>query len=428
MSQITRRAFVAGGLVALTAASARQVSGANERLGLAVVGVNGMGGFHARTLASRPDVRLVALCDVDREARARAAKSVADAGGGEPASVEDFRKLLDDRAVEAVVVATPHHWHVPIALRAIAAGKDVYIEKPASHVFREGRLLIEAGARHKRVVQHGTQMRSSEVTAKAGEVLASGVIGEVKTAKAWNCQRQTPPVPAPDGDQPAGVNYDLWLGPAPERRFNPNRFHRTWQVFRDYGNGDIGNDGIHDLDLARWGLGETAHPIKVTAHGSRVDLPAGVREFPDNMQVAFEYASGKVLLYEDRQWTPYGLHGVDSGNAFYGTKGYMIFSRRGFFRVFLGPKEERVPAVADLGRFAHPPPAHLANFVACVRTRKEPAAPGEAAHLSCGLVHLGNIAYRLGRVLKFDPKAEKFPDDREATELLTKEYRKPWSV
>jgi predicted dehydrogenase len=287
---------------------------------------------------------------------------------------------------------------------------------------------VEAAAKYKRVVQHGTQMRSSEVTAKAAEVIASGVLGEVKTAKAWNCQLQVPPKPAADGEPPPGVDYDLWLGPAPKRPFNPNRFHRTWQLFRDYGNGDIGNDGIHDLDMARWGLGETTHPVRVTAHGSRVDLEGGVREWPDNMQVTYEYASGRVLIYEDRQWTPYGLHGVDSGNAFYGTKGYMIFSRRGFFRVLLGQKEEPGPAMGEPGRVSQPAPVHLANFLDCVRTRKPPNAPAEAAHLSCGLTHLGNIAQRTGRVLRFDPTTETFPGDREATALLTKEYRKPWGL
>jgi predicted dehydrogenase len=425
----TRRSFLSSSLgAAATVCASGRVLGANDRLNVAVIGVNGMGHFHVRTLAERKDARVAALCDVDQAPLARAAKSVKDATGAEPALAEEFQKVLDDKTIEAVVVATPHHWHVPIALRALAAGKDVYVEKPASHVFREGRLLIEAAAKHKRVVQHGTQMRSSAVTARAAEVLASGVLGEIKATKAWNCQRQTPPKKAPDGEVPKGVNYDLWLGPAPKRAFNPNRFHRTWHLHRDYGNGDIGNDGIHDLDMARWGLGVTAHPVKITAHGGRVDLEEGVREWPDNMQVTYEYADGKVLIYEDRQWTPYGLHGVDSGNAFYGTKGYMIFSRRGYYQTFLGQKEEKGPALGEVGRVGQPAPIHMANFLDCVRSRKQPNAPADVAHLSCALTHLGNIAHRTGRALTFDPKAETFPDDREATALLTKEYRKPWDV
>lgn len=427
--QSTRRSFLAASLAgAATLCTNRGVLGANDRLGVAVIGVNGMGHVHVRNLAARSDVRLVALCDVDPAVLARAAKTVRDAGAPEPALVDDFRKLLDDAAVHAIVIATPHHWHCPIVLRALAAGKDIYLEKPASHVFREGRLLVEFAKKYQRIVQHGSQMRSSDVTARAAEVLASGILGTIKTTKAWNVQRQADLRAVPDGAPPPGVNYDLWLGPAPKRPFNRNRFHHSWRIFRDYGNGDIGDDGAHDLDLARWGLGETTHPVKITAHGSRVDLTAGVREYPDNMNVTFQYASGKVLIYEDRQWTPYGLHGVDSGNAFYGTKGYMIFSRRGFFQVYLGEKEEKGPGIGQPGRVGQPAPLHMANFLDCVRSRKQPNAPADVAHLSCALIHLGEIAYRTGRILKFDPKTETFLGDAEADALLSKEYRRPWDL
>jgi predicted dehydrogenase len=353
----------------------------------------------------------------------RAEQTVKESNLKSPALVGDFRRLLDDKAVDAVIIATPHHWHGPIAVRALQAGKDVYVEKPASHVFREGRLLIEAAKKYKRIVQHGTQMRSSEVTAKAGDVLASGLLGNVKMSKAWNVQRHNHRQPAPDAPVPAGVDYDLWLGPAPKRPFNPNRFHGNWQWYRDYGNGDIGNDGIHDIDMARWGLGVVTHPVKISAHGSRIDL-AGEREYPDNMSVAYHYDEGKVLLYEDRGWTPYGLHGYDSGNAFYGTEGYMIFSRRGYFQVYLGKKEEKGPGMQ--GGAGHP--QHLVNFLDCVRSRKEPVAHAEVAQLSCALVHLGEIAYRTERVLHFDPKSETIRDDNEANALLTKEYRRPWEM
>jgi len=418
-----RRTFVSGAVAGLAAASARGALGAGERLGVAVIGVNGMGHSHVRTLAARSDVRVVALCDVDQGVLARAAKTVKDATGQEPALVGDFRRLLDDPRLQAVVVATPHHWHCPIALRAIAAGKDVYLEKPASHVFREGRLLVEAAKKHGRIVEHGTQMRSSEVTARAGQLLSSGVIGKVKMAKALNLQRHRPRRPAPDAPPPAGVDYDLWLGPAPQRGFNPNRFHGYWNWYRDYGNGDLGGDGIHDLDLARWGLGVTTHPVSITAHGSTIDL-VGEREFPDNMVVTFQYDEGKVLIYEDRGWTPYGQYGFDSSNVFYGTEGFMVFSRRGYFQVHLGPKEEKGPSMR--GETGHPD--HLVNFLDCVRSRKRPAAPAEVAHLSCALVHLGEIAYRVGRVLKFDRDTEKVLGDPEADGLLTKPYRAPWGL
>ena len=161
---------------------------------------------------------------------------------------------------------------------------------------------------------------------------------------------------------PRGVNYDRWLGPARKRTFNRNRFHRTWRAFREYGNGDLGDDGIHDVDMARWGLGVTAHPVRITAHGSRIGF-RGDREFPDNMLINYQYADNKVLIYEDRLWTPYGQHGFDSGNAFYGTEGYMIFSRRGYFQVYLGKDERKGPGMGQRGRVGQPLPAHLDNFI-----------------------------------------------------------------
>lgn len=422
----SRRAFLSASLAATAMFDAScRVLGANDRIGVAVIGLNGMGHFHVRTLVGRSDVQVVALCDVDDNVLARAAKTVKDAGGTEPKRIKDFRKLFDDRSIEAVVVATPHHWHSPIAVRAMQAGKDVYVEKPASHVFREGRLLIDAARKHQRIVQQGTQMRSSDVTAKAAEVLASGILGQIKMTKAWNVQRHKHRTAVPDAPVPPGVDYEMWQGPAPKRPFNPNRFHGNWQWYRDYGNGDIGNDGIHDIDMARFGLGVTTHPIRITAHGSRVDL-VGEREYPDNMMVAYHYAEGKVLLYEDRGWSPYPMYGVDSGNAFFGTEGWMLFSRRGFFQVFLGEKEEKGPSMGQPGRVGQPAPQHMANFLDCVRSRKQPVADPETAHLSCALSHLGEISHRVGRVLNFDPAQEQVIGDVEANALLTKEYRSPW--
>jgi predicted dehydrogenase len=422
----SRREFLSAALIsAATVAKSRRVLGANDRLGVAVIGLNGMGHFHLQTLVARADLRVVTLCDVDDGVLARGAKTVKDSGAMSPELVKDFRRVLDDRSIDAVVIATPHHWHAPIAVRAMQAGKDVYVEKPASHVFREGRLLVDAARKHKRIVQQGTQMRSSEITAKAAEVLASGVLGTIKMTKAWNIQRHRHRAAVPDAPVPRGVDYDMWLGPASKRPFNPNRFHGNWQWYREYGNGDIGNDGIHDIDMARFGLGVTTHPVRITAHGSRIDL-VGEREYPDNMMVAFHYAEGKVLLYEDRGWSPYPMYGVDSGNAFYGTEGWMLFSRRGFFQVFLGAKEEKGPSMGQPGRVGQPAPAHMANFLDCVRTRRQPAADPETAHLSCALVHLGEISHRVSRVLNFDPATEQIVNDAEAQAMLTKEYRAPW--
>ena len=435
MQPIRRRRFLsklAGGAGALQALGAPSLLTAgkppSERVNVAVIGINGMGGYHLRGLLQRDDVQVSALCDVDERVLAKRSKEVETATGKQPKLSIDFQRVLDTNAIDAVIVATPHHWHCPIAIRALQAGKDVYIEKPASHVFREGRALERAALQYKRVVQHGTQMRSSPVTAAAGEVLASGLIGEVKTTKAWNVQRLSGIPPIPDEPVPDGVDYERWLGPAPRRPFNSNRFHKNWRSYRDYGNGDIGDDGIHDIDMARWALGVDTHPVRVTAHGSTVDLE-GEREYPDNMMVTCQYADGKVFIYEDRLWTPYGMHGVDSGNAFYGTEGYMIFSRRGYFQTYLGRKEEKGPGMGrkDTG-VASPGRLHMGNFLDCVRSRETTIASPHEAHLSCGLVHLGETAFRTGRVLQFDPASESFPNDSEANALLTKEYRQPWRL
>jgi len=272
-------------------------------------------------------------------------------------------------------------------------------------------------------VQHGTQMRSSEVTAKARQIIQSGLLGEVKTTKAWNVQRHRHGPAVPDALAPKGVNYDLWLGPAPKRSFNPNRFHGNWGWYRHYGNGDIGNDGVHDIDMACMGLGVDRLPIRITAHGSRIDLE-GEREFPDNMMVTYQFDNNKVLIYEDRGWCHYGMDGFDSGNAFYGTKGYMIFSRRGYFQVYLDQKGTKGPAM----RGGAGNNEHLQNFLDCIRFGKQPNADALTAHLSCALVHLGEIAYRVQRVLHFDPKTETIINDKEANAMLTKQYRKPWDL
>ena len=432
MKSVARREFLttlagttAAGTFAAPALKASRAS-LNDQVSVGLIGTGGMGRGHLRNLLLRDDVHIACVCDVDDAVLEQVSGRVQEANRKKPRLVKDYRRLLEDTSIHAVVVATPHHWHIPIAIPVLQSGKDLYVEKPASHVFREGRLLVEAARKYDRIVQHGTQMRSTSVTLRAAEVLKSGLLGEIKMTKAWNVQRGNALEPKPDGPVPDGVDYDRWLGPAPKRPFNPNRFHRSWRVYRDYGNGDMGDDGAHDLDMARWALGVTTHPVRITAHGSTIDLE-GEREYPDNMTVALQYAEGKVLLYEDRLWTPYGLHGYDNGNAFYGTEGYMIFSRRGHFQVYMGRKEEKGPGVT--GReFRQNSRAHMYNFLESVKTRKQPNAPADVAHLSCGVIHLAEIAYRLGRVLEFDPETETFPHDSEANAMLTKSYREPWTL
>ena len=390
---------------------------------LAVVGVRGTGQRHLQQLQGRRDVRIAALCDVDQQVLGEARKVVQNFDGHAPALVEDYRQLLDDSAIDALIIATPNHWHGPLATNAVQAEKDVYVESPCSHVFREGQVLIQVARRFRRIVQHGTPMRSSQVTARAAELLDAGILGTIKMCKAWNCRRHSFPQPATNSPVPKHVNYDLWLGPAPQRPFNVNRFHDHWIWHQDYGNGSIGGDGIHDLDMARWALGVQSHPERITTHGSRIHL-SGESDFPDNMTVAYHYPEGKVLLYEERSWSPYGLHGFTNGSVFYGTKGWMVFSRQGYFQVYLGDRGEKGPAMR--GGTGHQ--QHLDNFLDCIRTRQPTTAPPQEAHLSCSLAHLGQIAYRVGHVLDFDDSGEAFQNIEQANQLLKKQYRLPFAI
>lgn len=418
---LTRTFFLPAVSLATTPALRAERS-PNERIVCAVIGLRGRGRSFYQPLAARKDTVVAAVCDVDAGVLGATAAAVDKLQGKTPRAVEDFRRILDDKSIDAVVIATPHHWHAPMAVRAMQAGKHVYLEKPAAHVYREGQLLVQAAAKYRRVFQHGTQMRSSEVTERARELLRSGIIGEVKMAKAWNVQGHSHRKPVPDSQAPKGLQYDLWLGPAASRPYNENR-HRAWHWFRDYGNGDLGNDGAHDLDMAAMGLGVDRLPVRVTAHGSRIALE-GEREFPDNMMVAYQFDNNTVLLYEDRGWAPYGMDGFDSGNAFYGTKGYMLFSRRGMFQVYFDRNGTKGPGMkGDTGG-----ERHLQNFLDCVRSGKPTNADARIAHLTCALIHLGEAAYRLERVLHFDPQSETVVGDAEANALLTKAYRPPWEM
>jgi predicted dehydrogenase len=433
----TRRVFLrqaAGTAAVLTAASTLGAVGgstagkpATIRLGL--IGCGGIMGHHIKGLVARREAVSIAwLCDVDPAQIEKAAALIDGFQSASPKRTSRFEDVLDDKDVDACIIATPHHWHAPIALFAMGQGKDLYIEKPISHVYGEGPKIIAAARKYGRVVQQGSQMRSSPVTEEAGRLLRGGIIGEVKVARAWTAEPRSVLKPRPDGAPPAGVDYDRWLGPAPRRPFNPHRFHGTWRIFRDYGNGEIGDDGIHDIDMAVWGLGVEALPKQVTARGGRMHLLGHDGDYPDNLNVTYEYPDGRLLVYENYPFAPYGLHGFDDGNVFYGTEGYMVFSRRGAFRVFLGPEAKPGPTEGAALRGQTGYAEHMANFLDAVRNRTPTRAAPEIAHRSCALVHLGEIAYRTRGRLDFDPETGRFPDCEEANRLLGKAYREPYGL
>jgi predicted dehydrogenase len=308
------------------------------------------------------------------------------------------------------------------------AGKDVYIEKPISHVYNEGPLIAAAAKKHNRIVQQGSQMRSCPVTRKAGQLLKEGILGEIKVARAWTAEPRSVVTPIADTTPPLGVDYDRWLGPAPKRPFNPHRFHSTWRMFRDYANGEIGDDGIHDLDMAAWGLGVETLPKQITARGGRMLSGEHASDYPDNMNVTYEYPDNRLIIYENYPFPPYGMHGFDNGNVFYGTEGYMIFSRRGAFSTYLGPKGKPGPTEGKEIRGQRGYAEHMTEFLNAVRQRTPVSAPPETAHRSCALVHLGDIAYQIGGRLDFDPTTEQFVENDRANRLLDKAYRPPFGI
>jgi len=418
MERQTRRGF----LGAAAALASGRALGAAERVVVGVIGCGGMGSNHLRLLAARKDAEIAHVCDPDSERLARAARSVEAADRPAPRTTGDLRRVLEDRAVDAVFIATPDHWHAPAALLALEAGKHVYVEKPCSHCIREGRMMVEAARRARKVVQVGTQSRSAAHVREAVQALREGIIGDVLVAKAWNSQKRANIGRARPGDPPKTVDYDLWVGPAPFVPFQPNRFHYTWHWWRHFGTGDMGNDGVHDLDIARWGLGVDVHPSTVTAAGTKLFFDDD-QQFPDTQYVVFDYPSGPggrhvQLVYEQRIWSPHYQEGHENGNAFYGTKGMMVLGKKDGWQVV---GEGNRPGAKGAGALSVPD--HHTDFFQAIRTGRMPRADIAEGHLSATLCHLGNLAAHVGRVVRFDPRTERVAGDREADSLVGRRYR-----
>jgi predicted dehydrogenase len=431
---IPRRYFLETSALAAGAATLQLTSGlraqsANGKLAVGIIGPGGMGSSHLRTLARSSEVSIAAVCDVDANRLASAVNYVTQAGWPAPRAHTDLRRVLEDQSIDAVFIATPDHWHAPAAILAVEAGKHVYVEKPASHNIREGRLLIEAARRHQRVVQVGTQSRSAPHVQAAMEKLAGGAIGDVLTAKVWNSQlrrdigRRQPEPP------PAGLDFDLWLGPAPAQPYRSNLLHASWRWFHAFGAGDMGNDGVHDIDLGVWGLGVgLRHPDRIAALGGKYFFDDD-QEFPDTQNVLFEYDLGggkkKQLIYEQRLWSPYVQEGHENGDAYYGTGGCLVLGKAKGWQIFgkrNAPGEAMMNGKVELD-------VHHRNFFDCIRTGARPAADIEIHHYSASLCHLGNIATRLARTLNFDRQAERFIGDDEANALVRRQYRPGhWAV
>jgi predicted dehydrogenase len=410
----------------------------NDTIRVAVVGINGQGNSHIREYSKMENVELAALCDVDESVLKKRSAEVEKGTNKKPKEFFDIRKLLEDKSIDAISIATPNHWHSLMGIWACQAGKDVYIEKPCSHSYWEGKQLVAAARKYNRIVQHGTNSRSTAALREGMQKLKEGVIGEVYMSRGLCFKWRDTIKKKQDGEVPPGVHYDLWLGPAPKRPFNENRFHYNWHWNWDYGNGDIGNQGIHEMDICRWGLGVSL-PEKVCSMGDHYMFDDD-QQTPNTQISTLEFKKGgkKVLIvFEVRHWMTNNEAGIGQrrdekglvtnsncvGNVFYGSEGYMAIDGYNSYKTFLGRKQEPGPSRSAGG-------SNYANFIQAVRSRKreELNAEIEEGHLSSALVHLSNISYRLGRSIEFDPIKEKIVKDTEAAELLRRKYREPFVV
>lgn len=417
----------------LAASGTRRVGGANNRVRVAVVGIRGMGFGHIKGYAGLKDVEVAALCDVDENLFAERIKWLQENGQPKPKTYVDIRRLLEDPEIDAISVATPNHWHALAGVWAAQAGKHSTLEKPATHNFFEGQKLIEAARKYDVLIQQHAERRSFAGFKSAMAFMQQGGLGEVYMAKGLCYKRRDTIGRKKTGAVPAGVHYDLWLGPAPKRPFSPNRFHYNWHWHWDYGNGDLGNQGVHQMDIARWGL-DVTYPTKVSSLGGHFMFDDD-QETPNTQMALFEFPAPqgrgdkkKMLQFEVRHWITNDEAGLGAGdntigNIFYGAEGYLTLSLGGEWKTFLGRKREPGPTGRGSGNM-------FANFVDTIRTRDRAKLEGDITegHRSCALIHLANISYRLGRTLDFDPKTERVIGDAEANKMLTRDYRSPFVV
>jgi len=484
MTQFSRRQFLGNSALAAAAAAVssipvlgselRRPYGANDRLRIAVIGVKGRGLEHVSQWVKMPDVEIAAICDIDENQIFGAMDRIEKATGKKPAYVKDLRKLYEDKSIDAVSVATCNHWHSLAGVWAVQAGKNVYVEKPISHNVFEGRRLVEAGKKYNKVVAVGTQCRSMKGMREAISFLHSGRLGKVKIARGFCYKSRKSIGKKPNGTVPPGVDFDIWLGPAPERPFNPNRFHYNWHWFWDTGNGDLGNQGVHQVDIARWGLNKNEHPLSTISVGGRLgyeddgetpNTQISVQDYGD-AQLIFEVRGLDTDAYKDKAIADKAGH-VKIGDVFECTDGYMVVPTYSS-AIAYSPKGELIQRFAG-GEDS----AHFRNFIEAIKSNKPESlnAPAIDGHLSAAACHLANISHRvgeakalstedpfgkneaanesyhrfrdhlkengvdlaktsftMGRELKFDTKTETIPGDVEASKLLTREYRKPYVV
>jgi predicted dehydrogenase len=405
----------------------------SDQIRVGVIGCNGMGNADLQSMLKVPEVVCGALCDVDESVLNTRADEIEEETESRPTLYSDFRRLLEDPDIDSVIIGTPDHWHCLMMVMACEAGKDVYVEKPLANSIGECGLMVAAAERYGTVVQVGQWQRSGGHWTEAAEHVQSGAIGRIRLVKAWAYQGWMKAIPIkPDEDVPEGVDYDMWLGPAPTRPFNPNRFHFNFRWFWDYAGGLMTDWGVHMIDMVHYAMGDGGAK-SVTANGGKFAYPDDASETPDTLQAAFEF-DDYSMLWEHATGIDLGPYQRDHGVAFIGNRGTVIVDR-GKWQVL--PESDSVDGRVQPLTTPFPTQhriddggldAHTANFVECMKTRAQPKCHAAVAARAAITAHLGNIALKTGRRLTWDDASQSFPNDPEANALLLPSYRAPWTL
>jgi len=422
---ITRRQFLGSSAAAVIVAGTRakgKVFGANDRVRMGVAGIHGRGGSHIEAFSKCDGSEVVAICDVDKRVLEGRAKWMEKNFGKKPKTYVDMRDMIADKRVDGVSYATPNHWHALGTVWACQAGKHVYVEKPVSHEYNEGRAVIEAAKANNVLVQHGTQSRSDYEWIRAIERIREGVIGDIYMARALCYKNRDSIGFKPDEEPPEWLDWTLWQGPAQDRPYNTNYVHYNWHWFWPYGNGDIGNQGVHQMDIATWGMNKGL-PNKVFSMGGRYTYE-DQGETPNTQVATLKYPDGTMTVFEVRGRATNAEGDQKVGNLFYGSGGYAVGTR------FYDTEGKEIPDEKTDPKPEWGTNNHFQNFVNAVRTHDANAVHGNPldAHTGCAHIHMSNISYRLKTSLEFDPVAQKFMNNDEANAMLTRDYRKGFEV
>ena len=420
-SSLTRRRLLGSATLLAASAPFARAASPNEKISIACIGIRGRGNSVMSSFMAEPDCEVTHLCDVREAVLTQRGAQVKAKTGKMPKLVRDYRELLADPAIDALMVATPDHWHALLTIEGCLAGKDVYVEKPASHNIREGKAAVAAARKKGRMVQMGTQIRSAAFLKEAREFVRSGALGKVISGRAWETGRSSAIQLAADSAPPEGLDYNLWQGPAPERAYNKTIVEGGWRWMFDYGTGDLGNDGVHRIDYCRYVMGLDAFPEVISASGGKFFFEDD-QQWPETLFVNYDYP-GHVLQYEMRLWSKPRLFDAGEGAVIYGENGWMQLTNTSW-KAFDAAGKVMKEGKSDAGQ-----QAHVRNFLDAVRSRKRESLNQEiySGHISTVMCHAGNIAWRTGKKLRFDPKTETF-DDAAANALIGREHRKGFEL